>query len=179
MDRHQMNIISHMFRQSHAKNTIKNIPQEISQIIFDTCEFIDKIHFKQINKFYYETHHIIDLYNIDNKYICLLTDIILTNFKYINLLNASGNRKITDRGIIGMNLHTLNICFNMNITDRGINGMNLHTLNACISQVTDIGITGMDLHVLDAGYNSKITDQGIKGMNLRILDAAYNIKITK
>ena len=46
-------------------NTIKNIPSEISQIIFNKCKFIDKIRLKQINKYYYNTHHIIDLFNID------------------------------------------------------------------------------------------------------------------
>ena len=107
-----------------------------------------------------------------------LTKEILIRYKYLTELNLSHNNKINDEDIQHL-LNLQSLYTNKLITDKGIKGINLHTLCARgDSKITDEGIKGMNLHTLNASYNSKITNEGIKGMNLHTLYAYNNSKIT-
>ena len=122
---------------------------------------------------------ITDLYNIKPYIQETLNDNILKNFKFVKMLDASRNQKITDNGIQHMHLHTLHASYNSSITDNGIRQMNLHTLDASgNSKITDDGIKHMHLHTLNASHNPSITDNGIRHMNLHTLYASHNPSIT-
>ena len=107
------------------------ISKDCLNIIFNLLDFKSQINFRQVCRYFHE-FYITDLYHISRKYKIILNDKILQmeQFRYIKLLDAYYNKKITDAGIKGMPLHKLNACRNPNITDTGIKGMPLHTLRA-------------------------------------------------
>src|SRR5438445_3225410 len=163
--------------QSPNEKCYHYLPIELYQEILERSEFINQIRLTQLNKYLHINLKIYDFYNIQTKYILLLSDDILKNYRYIKKLNAYN---ITDKGISHINLHTLNAaCYGCQITNNGILHMNLHTLIAtCNNNITDEGILHMNLHTLDASYNPNITDEGIAHMNLHTLNACSNSKIT-
>ena len=66
---------------------------DLLKLIFNKLDFINQIKFKMTCKYTYLNLHITDLYNIDNKYLLLLNDDILLNYKYLISLNAFNNIK--------------------------------------------------------------------------------------
>src|SRR5438445_337347 len=106
------------------------LPIELFQVILEFSDFFYQIRLTQLNKYLHINLKIYDLYNIDKKYLKLLSNKILKNYKHIKKLNAKDNLKITDKGISHMNLHTLDATENYKITDKGISHMKLHTLYA-------------------------------------------------
>src|SRR5438445_7153922 len=111
---------------------------ELYQEILDRTDFLCQIRLSQLNRYLYDNLKICDFHNIDSKYLKILSDNILKNYKYVKKLNAYYTHNITDKGISHMNLHTLDASFSCTITDRGISHMNLHTLNASSNEfITD------------------------------------------
>ena len=66
------------------------------KVIFEYLDFLSKIRFRQINKYFYHNLDIEDFYHIYEKYLSKLTDGILINYKKIKYLNAFFNSKIKD-----------------------------------------------------------------------------------
>ena len=94
------------------------LPFDIWQEIILKCEFIDAIHLRQLNKWFYKLE-IHDFYNIDDKYICKLTNDILIAYPFIRKLNAY-NGRITNINHL-TNLKVLYVDWNGGISDNGIN----------------------------------------------------------
>ena len=96
-----------------------------------------------------------DMYSIKKKYLTRLNDKILSNYKYVQKLNACNNPKITN-----------------------VNHMtNLKVLNASVNcGIDDKGIKEVDLEILCAYSNSKITNVNHMS-NLKELDASVNCGI--
>ena len=164
-----------------------DIPTDIYQEILEQTDFLTQIRLTQLCKHFYNNLKIYDFYTINYKYLNLLSDDILKNYKYIRKLDAFDNPRITDEGIKHLSLHTLYAAVpnkymdNPTITDTGISHMtNLYALYAGKnSKITDAGISNMrNLKILDASWNDTITNEGIKNMNLSKLNAVGNYKIS-
>ena len=99
------------------------LPLDVYHYIFDILDgdIRTQLYLKSLAK-EFNLLPVMDLFNIDDKYKCNLTDEILINFKFIKLLDGSGwDSKITNNGIKHMtSLHTLDASCNKNITDEGI-----------------------------------------------------------
>ena len=67
---------------------------DLLKIIFNKLDFLSEIRFRQVNKFCYKNLHIINLCNINYKFLKLLNDDILKNYHYIQYLDAINNKKI-------------------------------------------------------------------------------------
>jgi len=89
-----------------------DVPIEIYQEILEYSDFLIQIRLTQVSKYFHTELRIRDFYNINGKYLRILTDNILQNYKHITKLYASDNKKITDAGIKCLNLHTLNATYN-------------------------------------------------------------------
>ena len=80
--------------------TINNVFQfinlDIWKVIFEYLDFLSKIRFRQVNKYFYHNLDIEDFYHIECKYLSKLTDEILINYKKIKYLDAFNNHKIKD-----------------------------------------------------------------------------------
>ena len=70
------------------------LPFEIWQEIILKCEFLDAIHLRQLNKWFYKLE-IHDFYNIDYEYKKKLTNDILKAYPFIQKIDVSTNKKIT------------------------------------------------------------------------------------
>jgi hypothetical protein len=146
-------------------------------IIFGFLDFLSKIRLKSTSK-YLNVLKIYDLKNIEQKYLTLLNDNILSTYYFVEYLNASNNKNITnvnhmsklieldasgkcginDYGIEKLNLVKLNANNNLKITN--VNHMNkLIELYACgICGIDDYGIEKINLLFLNAYKNSQITN---------------------
>jgi hypothetical protein len=172
---------------------------DIWHIVFSYLNLKYQIRLRNTCKKFYKDLQIIDLYNIDEKYIKRITNDIIQQHKHLKLLNIENNDNVTNLGLNGLSLHTLNISYfgskfdlnrsyssyredcltcmmngKSNITDIGIKNMtSIHTLKAsgvgCL--ITDIGIINLkELKILDISYNRYITDKGIHDKKLTYLN---------
>ena len=108
--------------------SIFDIPLDIFKEIFELCDFLTKIRFRQICKYSYENLHMIDLYNIEKKYLKRLSKNILKKHRFIKYLNVIYNLDI--KHISWMkNLKELYASGNCGIDQKGIKGLNLIKLN--------------------------------------------------
>lgn len=162
--------------------TIYDIPLEIIIEIFNFLEFINQIHFRQINKYYYNNVHITDLRYINKNYLCKLNDNIIKTFKHVKYLNVNYN-EITDEGLKHLNLDCLkaNHWSYKRVTNKGIKHMNLKKLTAVNNKsINGQGFRHMTrLQSLNVATNKSITDNCIKDMtNLTKLNISSNIHLT-
>jgi hypothetical protein len=72
------------------------LPFDIYHIIFEYSDFLTKIKIRQIDKYLYTNLYITDMYNIEEKYLKLLSNDILNCHPFLIKLNASFSDKITD-----------------------------------------------------------------------------------
>src|SRR3972149_11930314 len=72
------------------------IPKDIIQIISNYCDFLSQIRLSQVNSYFHKNIQIENFRNIPKKYLKLLNDNILLNYKNIKYLYASDNPNITD-----------------------------------------------------------------------------------
>ena len=130
--------------------------------------------------FFHNNLYIVDLYHIDNALKGKLSDDILRQHKFRNLkyLNANDNKKIKDVSWI-KTLQILNASCNCGIDQKGIEGLNLIELNAWNNKkIKDVSWI-KSLQKLNAGGSCEIDQKGIEGLNLIGLDARGNEKIDK
>ena len=101
------------------------------QIIFNFCNFRSQLSLISTCIYYRNNLHIIDLFNIDKKYLKELTQEILhfSIFEKVIYLNANCNSKITNVSHMKF-LQILNASFNCGIDQKGIEGLNLIELKA-------------------------------------------------
>src|SRR5438445_4973844 len=103
------------------------LPVEIVQVILKFSDFLSQIRLTQLSRYLHKNLKIYDFYDIDSKYLRLLSNDIIKNYKHIKKLNINCSN-ITNEGISHLNLHTLNTGSNSLITDEGILHMKLYTL---------------------------------------------------
>ena len=121
---------------------------------------------------------IIDLCDIDAKYLKVLTNDILRFdiFKYVTKLKAN-NMKITNVSFM-TNLKKLVVLSSSGIDQNAINGLDLVELDACnIEKITNVSFM-TNLKKLNAWGNCGIDQYDINGLDLVELNAGYNNKIT-
>jgi hypothetical protein len=157
------------------------LPLDIFKYMLNFCDLKIQIYLTSTNNFLRNNLKIINLYNIEKKYLRLLTDEILNQkiFNQVEALNASYNEKITNISMIP-SLKKLNAEGNCGIDQNGINGLDLVKLNASdkcgIDHFWQNGINGLSLVELDANNNDKITNVSMIS-SLKILHAAGNCGI--
>ena len=69
------------------------LPIEIYQEILDRSDFICQIKLTQLNKYLNYELKIYDLFNIDEKYLNLLSDDIFKNYKYMGYMTFINSLK--------------------------------------------------------------------------------------
>lgn len=170
----------------------------LQHCIINKLDFRSMIRFRQVCKWFHRLE-IHDFYHIDKKYLMRLSDEILKNYPFIELLNAYNNDKILDVNhltrLIKLNASNDRIYIretggyyecrpnyyhseNCKISDASIKNLNLVELIACgNSLITDVNRM-TNLRKLYASYNCGIDDDGIKDTNLTELCIMYNRKIT-
>jgi len=150
------------------------------QIIFNFCDFRSQLSLVTTCTYYRNNLHIIDLLNIDKKYLKKLTQEILrySIFEKVIYLNASNNFKITNVSHM-KSLQILHAEGDCGINQQEIKGLNLIKLDASYnSKITNVSHME-SLQILHAcGGNCGINQQGIEGLNLLELYARKNPKIT-
>ena len=147
--------------------------------IYNHCDLTTQYHLKQLDTYFYDCLHIINLYDISTKHKDKLCDEILIKLEHVKYLYASYNTKIKNiRHMV--NLRKLNVCNifdECEITDDEIKNLNLVELDASWnSKIKNIGHM-TNLQILYASNNCGITDDEIKNLNLIELDASDNQKI--
>ena len=167
-------------------------PIEIWQEILELSEFLSQIRLTQVCQYFRLNLKVKDFCNIEGKYLTILDDNILKNYKHITKLNASHNSKIKkinhltnlkilyarsdpydcvycgidDNSLIDFNLIELDASYNLNI--KNVNHMtNLSTLHAYhrYCGISNNGLKSLNLRKLFAFGNPKITPDGVKHMN--------------
>ena len=104
---------------------------DVWRFIIKKLDFITIIHLLSSCHYFYDNFYVIDLCNIDYKYLYRLSDEILQQHKFQNVqyLDASNNKKITD--VSWMNkLQILDASDDCGIDQNGIDGLNLVELHA-------------------------------------------------
>lgn len=174
------------------------IPIELCQIILDQLDFRTQFKFRRLNKIFYSTLHIHNLYIDEYKYYCFFTGEILRPHAFVKRLFLHSNPFVTDLNYM-INLEELYINHAKRITDKSIAQLNLIILKAnnC-SGITNLnhmtrlrhleisycpGITDINrltnLRVLFADDDCGVDDAGLANLvNLRELSADNNSKIT-
>ena len=109
--------------------------------IFVNLDFLSQIRLRQVCKWFYRLE-IYDMYNIDTKYLCRLSDKILNCYPYVKYLNVSNNKNVTN-----------------------INHLTLEQSDSIASATlkqSDSVVFATRLQQLDASENCGINDNGIK-----------------
>ena len=120
---------------------------------------------------------IIDLCNIDEKYLDILTDNILRLHVFKYVIKLTSNNKITNVSFM-KNLKKLDASDDCGIDQSGIKELNLVELNADDNnKITNVSFM-KKLKKLNASYNCGIDQNGIKGLDLVELYTIGNNKIT-
>ena len=136
-----------------------DLPLVLYDLIHEYLDFIDKLHHKTTCK-YLKLIKIMDLYNIDNKYLKKLNDQILKSYIYVTQLNASFNPNITSLNHM-TKLKKLDICGECGVGDNGISNLNLEELHASYNpKITSLNHM-TKLKKLDIWGDCGIGDNGI------------------
>ncbi len=85
------------------------LPLEIWTAIFDQCDVISQIRFRQVCRYFYNGIQITDFYHIDGILRNKLNDGILRNYLHLKYLNAWNNPKIININHL-THLKILKIC---------------------------------------------------------------------
>ena len=166
---------------------------DIIKEIFNNLNLKYQIYITQCNKYFNNNLHIIDLYNIDKKYIDKLNDDILQNYKNFTKLNIKNNAKvkyishlsnlkilkcsgyfskISDEDILNLNLFNLNYNKNRNINK--FNHMkNLVHLSCRYNNISDDHLIGLNLKSLDM-FGSNVLINLNQFTNLKKLNCGRN-----
>ena len=158
-------------------NIFNYINLDIWQDIFNYSDFLTKIRMTQICKFMHEKLHIIDLHNIDFKYLLKLNKNNIKNFKKVEYLYASANKEINNINFM-TNLKVLYANEYSGINQNAIQKLNLVELYSRDNlKITNVSFM-TKLKKLDiSGKNSGIDQNGINGLDLIELRAMDNKKI--
>jgi hypothetical protein len=155
------------------------LPLDIFTHILNFCDFKIQVYLTSTNNFLRNNLKITNLYNIEKKYLRLLTDEILNQkiFNQVEALDAAYNKKITNVSMV-RSLKKLNAEGNCGIDQNGINGLDLVKLKASYNKkITNVSMIS-SLKILHACGNCGIDQNGINGLDLVELDASHNKKIT-
>lgn len=152
-------------------------PSEIWRVISDKTPFLTRTRLTQVCRFFNKNLQIINLCNIEKKYIPLLTNDILKQYPDLIKLNLSNNRNVTDINHL-TKLNFLDASGELCVlADKGIEKLNLQEIDV----TNNLHITKLNhmnkLKVLTACYKSALTNNGIKKLNLRELDLTQNSTI--
>lgn len=151
------------------------IPLDIWQYILNAIDFINQIRLRQICKILYEKLIIYDFYSINRKYLNLLTDDILKNYKNIFNLQIITNHIQNINHIITLQKLCISTCNQMKEINNLTNLKELITVNPHIKNISNL----TKLEKLTAQRSSGICDSDIIGLtNLSELDVWDNAKIT-
>ena len=161
------------------KLNMNYIPIEILQHILSLSDFIQQIRLRQVSKPFYNYLEIHDFYNINQKYLDILSDQIISNYPQITQLNAQSNPKITNVNHLKRLTKLDASGYDCGIGDSGIIYINPIQLDSSDNhKITNIGHM-IKLEKLNASdRNCGIDDSGISKLNLRKLNARNNQKIT-
>ena len=132
-------------------------------IIFEFLDFISKIRFRQISKYFINNFYIHDFYGLDKIYLEKLTEKILISYPKIKYLDIMENKSI-------QNINFLSNLYRLAISDKFQNqfdNYNLRELNICNYIITNLKyFTKLDKLILN---NSPITNSDLDYLNLREL----------
>ena len=143
--------------------------------VFDYLSFYDKHVFQKINKRML-SFEIIDLKNIDHKYLRRIDNTILNDYKNIKFLDSSFNTNINN---INRFTNLKELITHINMKDDDIARLNLEVLNANhTSKIKNINHMSK-LRKLSATYECGINDEGIKHINLCEINISNNMRIDK
>ena len=165
-------------KKQYSYNLILYIPLDIWRIIFDILDFKSKIKLISTCKFLRQNLYIVDLYNIEKKYLEKLTTRILKYYIFRNVvsLDASDNNKINDVSFM-KNLKKLNASDECGIDQNGIKELDLFELNANYNiKIKDVSFM-KNLKILYANGMCGINQNGIKELDLIELHVDDNKKI--
>ena len=131
---------------------------DVLKIIFNYLEFKSQIAMISVCTYYRSNLTITNLYDIDEKYLKMLTTGILSYpiFKYVTDLNASNNKKITNVSFMKSLKKLSAYGFDCGITQNGIKGLKLVELNTNNNKkITNVSFM-KSLKKLDVWNNSGI-----------------------
>jgi len=151
---------------------------DVWKIIFELLDFKSKINFISTCHYFRDNLIITDLYNIEQKYLELLSDEVLHYkiFSKVKTLNATDNKKITSVSFM-KSLKILYAEDNCGIDQNGIDCLDLVELYAdSNTKITNVSFM-KSLKVLSARYSCGIDQNGIEGLNLDKLYMILNEKI--
>ena len=155
-------------------NPIELFPIELWVVILEFCEFKTKIKLIQSCQYFNYNLYIYDLINIDNKYLELLKNSILQQYKFrfVVKLNAKYSSKITNVSFM-KNLKELNAEGYYGINQKSIEGLDLVKLDVSYnSKITNVSFM-KNLKEFSARGSCGINQEGIEGLDLVKLDVSY------
>jgi len=151
------------------------IHEILCSIVFKYLTFYSKHVFRRISKIM-RSIDIVDLKNIDYKYLRKIDNEILQNYTRVKMLNASYNIYINNIN----NLTSLKeLITHGNMRDDDISGLNLEILNANSAYKIKNVNHMSKLRKLSATYECGIDNKGIECINLHEIDVSNNVKIDK
>ena len=157
---------------------MQEIPIEIVIEIFNLLDLKSQLKMNSLCKMFQQKMFITNLFNIENKYLNLLSDNIISQTKYhkIEKLNASYNSSIHDVSHM-KNLKILYAEGNSGIDQKGIQNLDLVELSALYNpKIKDVSHMN-NLKILYAYGNSGIDQKGIQKLDLIELNASNNPSI--
>ena len=93
------------------------LPLDVWKEIFDLLDFKSQINFISVCRYFKNSLFITNLFDIEKKYLRLLSDDILKNYCHIVKLHVYKNTKITNVSLM-KNLKILNVFSNNNIDQK-------------------------------------------------------------
>jgi len=155
-----------------------NCPIEIYQLVLSYADFLSQIRLRCVCKTFYERLEIHDFFDVDTKYLGLLSDKILRSYPFIIRLYANYNEKITNVNHL-TKLEVLDASgFYCGISSHGISRLSLKELYVDGNpKITDLNHMTR-LEILNVSRNSSINNMSIQKLNLMELIAANNENIT-
>lgn len=155
-------------------------PLEIWQILLNKIDFLSQIRLTQVCEDFHQVLRIENFYEINAKYLKLLTDNILKNYPYITRLDAGDNPNVKDVSHL-IHLKVLNAYRWSGIGDSCLQNINLYVLYAgCNEKIKNISHM-TELRILDVSGNDScgVDDTILQHLNLLYLGASANKKIKK
>jgi len=155
-------------------------PSEIWRIISDFSNFPSRIKLTMVCKFFNENLQITDLYNIEPKYLKLLTNEILRKYPSVTKLNLTNNSNVTDINHLNK-LQVLNVSMGKCVLcNKGIKKLNLKEIDVSYNLHIKTLNHFSQLRILTAKGQCGLTNQGINKLrNVRDLDLTDNPTINK
>ena len=72
------------------------LPYDVLEMVFNKCDFLSQIRFRQIGVFTYKNLQMTDFYNLDSSFLEVLSDNILLIYPDIVMLDVSNSQYVTN-----------------------------------------------------------------------------------